>query len=408
MQHLKTILISLGVSILGSIGIILFIYNFVPIFPINSLPIGGEQMFGTSVTNLDGGDTMSGFPTVYNANLAAMNAGKIEISSTTLPLITTLTGLDTVGTITTGVWNGTAIGVAYNGTGTTSPTLNQLMVGNTTSGFKVIPFGTNGQFLTASTTGNIPYFSTSIIDQDGNYAWTGTHSWSNETTFTGTSTFGNILSDTDLVALTASTSITGWTLPQPVYIASSTGINAGGVLLVDGNDLDTLGFSGFAVTTAASGETVYVQTNGIVDGFTGLTKGAKYFVQDAAGTIGTTVGTYEVGVGIAISVTELLIQKYDWEYSGVITSDGGSLSRTGTTTPEARFVLVDVAGTGSSGITKCTMTLTRYGLTSDGCESEDGGTEGGYAVTWNTTTNVITITRVGSVGMTSVLIYQYR
>ena len=226
MQYIKTLAISLIVSIVCSIGIISFAYKTMPLFAVDTL---GEQMLGTSVTELAGGDTMSNFPTTYNANLNALNAGKMEISTTTLPLITTLLGLTKVSTITTGTWNADELTVAYGGTGTTSPTLNMIMVGNASSGFKVITPGTDGQFLTASTTGNIPYFSTSAIDEAGNYAWTGTHSFANTATFNGssisnaTSTFNGLLIRSPVIGITASTTITGLALPQPVFVATTTG-----------------------------------------------------------------------------------------------------------------------------------------------------------------------------------------
>jgi hypothetical protein len=56
--------------------------------------------------------------------------------------------------------------------------------------------------------------------------------------------------------------------------------------------------------------------SGVVKGFAGLSRGAKYYVQDAVGTIGTTVGTYEIPVGYAVSSSELVIEKREWAYLG--------------------------------------------------------------------------------------------
>lgn len=56
------------------------------------------------------------------------------LSSTTLGSGITTSSLTSVGTIATGTWQGTAIGVAYGGTGQTSYTNGQLLIGNTATG----------------------------------------------------------------------------------------------------------------------------------------------------------------------------------------------------------------------------------------------------------------------------------
>ena len=48
---------------------------------------------------------------------------------------------------------------------------------------------------------------------------------------------------------------------------------------------------------------------GIVSGFTGLTPNSTYYVQDTIGTIGTTPGSTSIPVGVAISTTEILIDR---------------------------------------------------------------------------------------------------
>jgi len=196
MQYIKTFAIALIISIVCSIGIVSFAYKAMPLFAVDTL---GEQMLGTSVTELAGGDTMSDFPTVYNANLTAMNAGKMEISTTTLPLITTLLGLTTIETIETGVWNGTALTVAYGGTGTTTPTDKQIMIGNGVNGFQVIGFGGSGQFLTSAGDGAVPSWTTSSINEAGTYSWTGEHSWTATTTM-ATSTITELIATNATIA----------------------------------------------------------------------------------------------------------------------------------------------------------------------------------------------------------------
>ena len=115
----------------------------------------------------------------------------------------------------------------------------------------------------------------------------------------------NKLRDTGYVIdLDAGETIDGATLPVAVYIDDTTNE----VYACDGNDQDKLEFIGFAISNSTDGNPIQIQNNGIVAGFTGLDIGKKYYVQDDQ-TIGTTIGTTEVEVGIAISATQILITK---------------------------------------------------------------------------------------------------
>lgn len=120
----------------------------------------------------------------------------------------------------------------------------------------------------------------------------------------------------------AGATINGATLPVPVYQNKTDNE----FYACDANDTNAMKYIGFAITNGVDGGSIDVQTNGIVSGFTGLSEGEKYYVQDTAGTIGTTIGTYEILVGIAISETELLIQKGRRHFKG-----GGSVGDIGTT-----------------------------------------------------------------------------
>jgi len=64
---------------------------------------------------------------------------------------------------------------------------------------------------------------------------------------------------------------------------------------------------GFITTAEIAGVAADVTMGKIVSGFTGLTVGATYFLQDAAGTIGTVTGSQSRKIGLAISATELFI-----------------------------------------------------------------------------------------------------
>lgn len=106
-------------------------------------------------------------------------------------------------------------------------------------------------------------------------------------------------------SVTAGETINGATTPVPVYQDKSDFE----FYACDANDNTKYKFSGFSVSNGTNGNSMTVQFTGIVSGFSGLTRGEKYYVSDTAGTISTTAGTQEILVGVAISTTELMIQK---------------------------------------------------------------------------------------------------
>lgn len=405
MKIVKTALIALAVSLVSIAGV-------------NWLA-GIDGGVGTVVTTLTGSNNLSDFPTTYNANLAALNAGKMEISTTTLPLITTLSNLSTVGTITSGTWNGDAITAPYGGTGSTTLTSNYVLLGNGASGIKhVSGFGSSGQFLTSNGSGAAPTWQTSAINLGDNYAWTGLHTFASTTTFnanaafTSTSTFtGEMLNDGFATPLTASTTITGATLPEAVYIATTTGA----VLLSDANATSTVDFVGFAITSGNNGDTVYVQTNGIVGGFSGLTKGSTYYVQDTAGDIGTSIGTLEIIAGVAVSPTEIFMDvNRGMQYLGNV---GGTNSVV--VHDLARFAAVKMVVNGScssthpniTAVTDANFFLAKYGNTVGTLRVRDGIDTGGVGVgsvtaTWSGDT--ITFSESGGCSLAASTVYMYR
>ena len=106
-------------------------------------------------------------------------------------------------------------------------------------------------------------------------------------------------------SITAGATINGATLPVPVYQNKTDNE----FYACDANDTAAMKYLGFAITNGTDGVSMTVKFTGIVSGFTGLDEGEKYYVQDAVGTIGTSPGTQEILVGIALSTTDLLIQK---------------------------------------------------------------------------------------------------
>lgn len=95
------------------------------------------------------------------ANSATAQAANASFLTTgTVPtgrLSGSYTGITGVGTISTGVWQGSTVAVAYGGTGQTSFTTNGILYGNGSGAINVTAAGTEGQVLQASGTG-VPAF----------------------------------------------------------------------------------------------------------------------------------------------------------------------------------------------------------------------------------------------------------
>jgi len=104
------------------------------------------------------------------------------------------------------------------------------------------------------------------------------------------------------VPVVAGETLNGTTLPVAVYMDDTDNE----VKACDGNDATKLEFIGFVITNSTDGNPITLQTHGVVDGFSGLDIGKFYYVQDDK-TIGTTRGTLDILVGIAVSATQILI-----------------------------------------------------------------------------------------------------
>jgi len=162
------------VGILTTLATITGVYNYVSL---DTLQVGEQEpRFGADITTIQGTDTLKNSRTTINNNFANLNTELASITgTTTISTLTSAPSLAVIGTITTGVWNGTAIPVAYGGTGTTTFSSNQVLLGNGSSGVKVVDgFGTSGQFLTSGGAGTPPTWTTSAIDQTASYNFTGT------------------------------------------------------------------------------------------------------------------------------------------------------------------------------------------------------------------------------------------
>jgi len=176
MKILHIILISLVTSVLLLVGFL----NIPPQLLKYASISHYFPKLGTSVTTISTATNLADFPAIYNADIPALNAGKIEISTTTLPLITTLENLVTTGALSSGSLTSgfTTVNVAQGGTGSSTLSQYQVLLGNGTSGLTTPSgWGTSGQFLTSQGAGSLPIWQTASVNQTTDYTWTGRHSF---------------------------------------------------------------------------------------------------------------------------------------------------------------------------------------------------------------------------------------
>lgn len=174
---IKSLIFNSIVSLLAFYGA----YNFAPLDFLS--PTQTEKgTYGATITTIQGSDTLKDSRGTINTNFSNLNTNKFELSdwyaTTSAKHLTTLASLSTVGTITSGIWNGTAITVPYGGTGSTTLSLNQILLGNGTGIMKVVSgFGSSGQFLTSNGAGLAPTWQSASVNQGDAYNWTNTHTW---------------------------------------------------------------------------------------------------------------------------------------------------------------------------------------------------------------------------------------
>lgn len=139
-----------------------------------------SQKLGATITTINATDRITDSRSTINTNLANLNADKIEVATTSVGNITTLANLVTVGTLTSGSLGSgfTTVVVARGGTGSTTLSSNQVLLGNGTGNIGLVSgLGSSGQFLTSGGAGVAPTWTTSSIDLTANYSWTGNNNF---------------------------------------------------------------------------------------------------------------------------------------------------------------------------------------------------------------------------------------
>ena len=127
---------------------------------------GGITLKGTTDKTINWIDATDAWTFSEHVNIVSTKeyriAGTKVLDATSLGSGVTSSSLTSVGTIATGVWNGTAIGTAYGGTGQTTYTNGQLLIGNTTGNTLTKATLTAGSGVTiTNSTGSITISATS-------------------------------------------------------------------------------------------------------------------------------------------------------------------------------------------------------------------------------------------------------
>lgn len=259
--------------------------------------------------------TVTGGPS-YTVDISASYVGQSSIT--------------TLGTITTGVWNGTTIGVANGGTGATTFTSNGVLYGNGTSAIQATAQGANNTLFKG--TGGAPAFTSHIFQTDNasssalysdatsifeirNSTESGGMNVYSSPTITNSVTSGAVslfsggasgtTADTGTVSV-FSGNATGTS--GDVNLSTGTGATAGKVRILTANTLraefDSTGLN------LSGGEAYKIGGTSVLDATT-LGSGVVTSSLTTVGTIGTgvwqgtTVGTTYGGTGLSITPTSI-------------------------------------------------------------------------------------------------------
>lgn len=125
----------------------------------NTLSVNVANGIEISADNVQLASSVAGNGLTYNSGVVAVGGttDRISVSADAIDISATYIGqssITTLGTVSTGTWNGTAIGTVYGGTGKTSYNAFDLLVGNISTGLATLALGAAGKFLQVSSAGD--------------------------------------------------------------------------------------------------------------------------------------------------------------------------------------------------------------------------------------------------------------
>jgi len=92
-----------------------------------------------------------------------------------------------------------------------------------------------------------------------------------------------------------------------IFNYTSATTEAGKIHKAKANDATLVNYVGMVKKTVNAGDVAKVKFCGVIDGFSGLTIGATYYLSNTAGEIQSTPGSTSVKIGRAVSATKILI-----------------------------------------------------------------------------------------------------
>ena len=217
---------------------------------------------GTAITNTylaNSSLTVNG-TSISLGGSGTVTAAAGTLTGTTLNSTVVSSSLTSVGTIGTGVWNGTAIGATYGGTGQTTYATGDLLYASATNTLSKLTAGTNGYVLTLA--GGVPTWAST-----GSGSGTVNSGTAGQLTYyasTGTTVSGNANATIASGALT---------LGVPTSVAGSlglSGVTSGKVTLQTASAAGTwsmtlpttAGTNGYVLSTDGTGVTSWIATSG--------------------------------------------------------------------------------------------------------------------------------------------------
>lgn len=236
----------------------------------------------TGTTSVALGGTLSIFGTTNRIVTSSPVAGEVQVDISANYV--GQTSITTLGTVTTGTWNGTTIDVAHGGTGlSTAPTNGQLLIGNGT-GYTLAGLTAGSGISVTNGAGSITVANTGVLSVSG-----GT------TGLTFTTTSGAATMSGTLATTNGGTGLTAFTANEVFYASSTSAMAQSAGLAFNGTDTLTVGSSTLSAPTAGPVTLTATATNSNIN-----------LVPNGTGQViigSTGAGTIASGTGESLTVT---------------------------------------------------------------------------------------------------------
>jgi len=321
---------------------------------------------GTGATSLTDGGVLLGSGTSAITATAVLGDGEILIGDasgdpTTLD-VGSSTAITVLGTVATGVWQGTDVGVAYGGTGVSTLTDGGVLLGNGTGNIQAMAVLANGEMIVGDgTTDPVAEAGSTLrasigCDAAGNIT-SGTVATAR--LGSGTASSGTFLRGDSSWAAPSATSAAGSDTQVQYNDGGSSFGGDAGLVYNDSTDLLTSGKLATTDTSATS-----------IDVAGGITAGTgNVAIVNAAGKIPEISSTYFADLSGA-NLTGISAGKILQVHNFIYTAQVGSTSSTFATTnvldkitladtDNKVLVMVDIGGLGKSGNTSIAVRLRR-------------------------------------------------